>query len=281
MYGYIYKTTNLVNGKIYIGQKKSEKFLDRGYLGSGKYLYNALNKYGRENFCVELLEECDTKEILDEREKYYIQYYRNLNCAMYNIANGGEGGDVISGLSDEDKLLRKLKLRENGYFSNLTPEQIKTMHNKAWETRRKNGNDKFSEEYRKKLSDAHKGIKPTKEQLAKMVATRKAKGYKHSDETKRRLSESNKGKRHNISKSIHNRLSECAKARVGEKNPFYGKTHSDETKVHIGEKSKEWYSKNKVIWINDGKTNTRIPEERFLEYQNKGYKKGRIRWANH
>lgn len=38
MYGYIYKTTNLINGKIYIGQKKSEKFLGINYLGSGKRL---------------------------------------------------------------------------------------------------------------------------------------------------------------------------------------------------------------------------------------------------
>lgn len=281
MYGYIYKTTNLVNGKIYIGQKKSEKFLDRGYLGSGKYLHNALNKYGRENFCVELLEECDTKEILDEREKYYIQYYRNLNCAMYNIANGGEGGDVISKLSEEDRKLRKEKLSKNGYFSNLTSEQRQVIQAKAWKTRRKNGNDKFSDEYRKKLSESHKGIKPTKSQLEKMVATRKAKGYKHSDETKRRISESNSGKKHILSESVHSKLSEQGKARVGEKNPFYGKTHSDETKVHIGEKSKEWYSKNKVIWINDGKTNTRIPEENFLDYEKLGYKKGRIKWQNH
>ena len=38
MYGYIYKTTNLVNGKIYIGQKKSDVFLGDKYLGSGKKL---------------------------------------------------------------------------------------------------------------------------------------------------------------------------------------------------------------------------------------------------
>ena len=42
MYGYIYKTTNTVNNKIYIGQKKSEIFLKESYLGSGKYLKNAI-----------------------------------------------------------------------------------------------------------------------------------------------------------------------------------------------------------------------------------------------
>ena len=45
MYGYIYKTINLVNDKIYIGQKHSSKFLGEKYLGSGKSLKGAIIKY--------------------------------------------------------------------------------------------------------------------------------------------------------------------------------------------------------------------------------------------
>ena len=70
MYGYIYKTTNLIDGKIYIGQKKSPKFLGEKYLGSGRVLRKALDKYGRENFKVELIEEIDCLEKMDEREIY-------------------------------------------------------------------------------------------------------------------------------------------------------------------------------------------------------------------
>lgn len=44
MIGYIYKTTNLINGKIYIGQKRSKKFLKERYLGSGKILKKAIKK---------------------------------------------------------------------------------------------------------------------------------------------------------------------------------------------------------------------------------------------
>lgn len=62
MYGYIYKTTNLVNNKIYIGQKHSDKFLGNRYLGSGKRLREAVDKYGKECFTVELLEEVDSLE---------------------------------------------------------------------------------------------------------------------------------------------------------------------------------------------------------------------------
>ena len=63
MIGYIYKTTNLINGKIYIGQHKSSSF-DTNYYGSGKLLIKALKKYGKENFKIELIEGCSLKVVL-------------------------------------------------------------------------------------------------------------------------------------------------------------------------------------------------------------------------
>ena len=93
MYGYIYKTTNLINGKIYIGKKKSNKFLDNNYLGSGKIIRQAIEKYGKDNFSVELLEKCDSLDALNEKEKYYIEYYNSQNLTIgYNISFGGDGG---------------------------------------------------------------------------------------------------------------------------------------------------------------------------------------------
>lgn len=60
MYGYIYLTTNLVNNSRYVGRKKSDRFpfINKNgevYLGSGMTLNKAINKYGKENFKVELL----------------------------------------------------------------------------------------------------------------------------------------------------------------------------------------------------------------------------------
>lgn len=69
MYGYIYLTTNLINNKKYIGRHKSP-IKDNSYYGSGKIIKEALKKYGKENFSVEILEECNTKEELFEKEKY-------------------------------------------------------------------------------------------------------------------------------------------------------------------------------------------------------------------
>lgn len=96
MYGYIYKTTNLINYKIYIGQKKSSIFLGDKYLGSGLYLNRAINKYGKEKFKVELITEADNKEELDNLEKYYINLYNSTDIEIgYNIANGAVGGGDI------------------------------------------------------------------------------------------------------------------------------------------------------------------------------------------
>lgn len=280
MYGYIYKTTNLINGKIYIGQHRS-KYFDTNYFGSGKYLRNALNKYGTSSFSIEIIEQCPDKISLDEKEKYWISYYRNLNCSMYNIANGGEGGDVISGLSEEDKKIRKDKLRKNGYFSNLTPEQSAIMRAKAWETRRKNGNDVFSEEYRQKLSDAHKGhiqSEETRKKISEAFTGEKHPlyGTHRSEETKRKISLKTRGKK--VSEETRAKL---RIANEGVNNGFYGKTHSDETKKLLGEKTKDRYNSHKIIWINDNVQNKRIDETEFEKYKKLGYKKGRIKWVKH
>lgn len=57
MYGYIYKTTNLINGKIYVGQHKfSKDNIDRSYIGSGIHLKHAVEYYGKDNFKCEILE---------------------------------------------------------------------------------------------------------------------------------------------------------------------------------------------------------------------------------
>lgn len=98
MYGYIYKTTNLVNNKIYIGQKKSDIFLGNRYLGSGKLLRRAVNKYGEENFKVELIEEVELKDDMDKREIFWISYYNATNSAIgYNVSEGGNVNRTMVG----------------------------------------------------------------------------------------------------------------------------------------------------------------------------------------
>lgn len=95
MFGYIYKTTNTINGKIYIGKKKSETFLGEKYLGSGIRLNSAISKYGKESFVVELLDSAQDLTELNAKEVKYIAEYNSRDPGVgYNIAAGGDGGAV-------------------------------------------------------------------------------------------------------------------------------------------------------------------------------------------
>lgn len=97
MYGYIYLTTNLINGKIYVGKKKSEKFLNERYLGSGLIIHNAINKYGKDNFKVELLKWCNSEEELNYEEIKYIAKFNARDPDIgYNILKGGNGGSITA-----------------------------------------------------------------------------------------------------------------------------------------------------------------------------------------
>ena len=101
-YGYIYKTTNLINGKIYIGKKESPEF-DPNYKGSGKALNYAFKKHGWENFKVEYLFPCFSKEELNAEERFLIAWFdcRVKNGKGYNISEGGDWGDVSQGMTTE------------------------------------------------------------------------------------------------------------------------------------------------------------------------------------
>lgn len=109
---FIYKTTNKVNGKKYIGLCTRD---DKNYLGSGKLIKEAIKKYGKKNFEREILEECDNFNTLCEREIYWINKYDAVNNDnFYNLSYGGSAGD--------SKLLKE-------YWSSMTPEQRKRSRN--------------------------------------------------------------------------------------------------------------------------------------------------------
>lgn len=277
MYGYIYKTTNMLNGKIYIGQHKSTEY-DSSYYGSGKILKLAIEKYGIDNFSNVMLCCCDSKEELNEVEKQLIKQFDSTNPILgYNISKGGDGGDTFTMLSEKERQQRIDRLKINSYFSNLTDEQIKIMRRKSWETRRKNGTDKFSELSIKKMSESHRGKKPTKVQIQKMLKTRE--GYRHSDETKQKIRKSNLGKKKKLTIEQRKEMSERGKKLRGVNNPFYGKHHSEETKRIIGEKCGK--NSKDTIWVHDNNKSYRIKKEDFNKYiKDLGCELGRKRWKN-
>ena len=87
---FIYKTTNLLNGKYYIGKYAGKRST---YLGSGIHLKSAIEKYGRENFKRVVIEECKSLKELSDREKHWIELFDAVNDPRsYNLTEGGQGG---------------------------------------------------------------------------------------------------------------------------------------------------------------------------------------------
>ena len=90
----IYKTTNLINNKIYIGKDCKNK---PSYYGSGILIKRAIKKYGKENFKKETLEVCN-KDNICEREIFWISELNSQDIKIgYNICNGGESGPSLPG----------------------------------------------------------------------------------------------------------------------------------------------------------------------------------------
>ena len=134
MYGYIYKTTNLINGKIYIGQHKAQKFEPNRYIGSGLLLKEAIDKYGKENFQCELLEWCKDLKSLNQQEKYWIEYFQSQDLDKgYNLTSGGDGNYELSETSRQKislKVTGKVRSEESKLKSSNSLKKV--IHTKEW-----------------------------------------------------------------------------------------------------------------------------------------------------
>ena len=115
--GIIYKTTNVKNGKIYIGKDKNN---NPSYLGSGVILEQAIKKYGRQFFHKEILEECDDN-IIDSREIFWVAKLKTTdNKIGYNITNGGTGGDTTTHHPDKISIIENRRSKIKAWHSSLS-----------------------------------------------------------------------------------------------------------------------------------------------------------------
>ncbi len=185
----VYKITNTVNGKIYIGKTKwalEKRWRRHQVLSRTKkhqYLYDAMRCYGIENFVVEALEECQDEKQLNERERHWIKLLGSTDSKVgYNLTAGGDGG------RQPDHILAKISATRTG--------------------------QKMAEETKRKISEANKGHPPhpmTAEIKEKIRQTFLRKGfrppinrkgnigYRHTEETKAILRQkqlARKGKHH-------------------------------------------------------------------------------------
>lgn len=207
-YGYIYKTTNLRNGNIYVGQHIGE--FDPSYLGSGNILRLAIKKYGRSAFKVIPLAFADTRQEIDALEKHHIadQKSKLARAKIYNISPGGTGGKVylvhpMLGKHHSEQARALFRLRtgplhpnygkdftgsNNPHFGRKHKEETKKLIGKKLSLNKGPNHGLFgrkrSPEHCRKNSLGHMGQKAWND------------GVPCSEETKKKIGDANRGKKH-------------------------------------------------------------------------------------
>ena len=200
----IYKITNKINGKVYIGQTV-RSLRDRWYghcnAPTNTAIHHAIVKYRKENFTIEQIDSAKTREELDQKEIYWIQFYDCLAPNGYNVTKGGVHYEIT--------------------------EKTREKHRQC-----KGENHPM---YGKHLSNSHK----EKLRLAFLGEKNHFYGKKHSNATKERLRLINLGKKHSPETIEKMKISNA-----GERNGFYGRKHSSESKRKMSEYHKSLTGEN-------------------------------------
>lgn len=156
MFYVIYKTTNLINGKWYIGYHKTFNLND-DYLGSGKLLKVAILKYGKDNFKKEILYVFPTKKEALDKEKELVNKSVVLDKNSYNYKIGGKGGwDHISKLLENEEY----KSKKYSKVSNTLKDSYSSGKLKGWIINQNSEygfKNKKHSEYSKKLISSNNG----------------------------------------------------------------------------------------------------------------------------
>lgn len=155
----IYRVTNNINGKFYIGKHQTENPND-GYYGSGVALQRAIRKYGKENFYKEILFVFETEEEMNEKERELITEELINSEKCYNMMHGGEGGDTWTGTGRHHSERTKKIISESSKktYQNMSPEKKKEISDKLksyWKDLRENR----KEEYASVVERRRKGLK--------------------------------------------------------------------------------------------------------------------------
>lgn len=233
----IYKITNSVSKKFYVGSAKDinkrwcRHKLD---LKNNKHhniiLQRAWNKYDSSNFIFEIIEECSIEKLF-EKEQYYIDTLKPI----YNISLDACGGDNLTNNPNRIKIIQKMTESIKKRFLNMTEEERKNLSEKCKGEKNSNFGNKWNDESRKNLSIKKKIFYENNSPINKGKKLEELVGEEKA-------------------KKIKENLSANAAKRTGEKNPFFGKKHKNETKEKWSDIRKGKYTGDQNIeFIIDGK----------------------------
>lgn len=198
----IYKITNKLNGKIYIGKHQTENPNDP-YYGSGKAIKDAIRKHGKENFIKEILFDFDTEDAMNLKERELITEEFVAREDTYNLGVGGEGGAHFKGKKHSDEARSRIKQtnkeRDWSFLKGRLPhnkgkkDNEETRMRKAEARKRRAANEFLNQQTKQKISEGLKRyytenaeiIKERKKSISQKKRNRKP----LSEETKRKLSE--------------------------------------------------------------------------------------------
>ena len=163
-YFIVYKTINLKNEKFYIGVHETYNIND-GYLGSGKFLRNSIYYHGKENFKREILELCENKKQMYDKEREIITKELIKNPKCMNLVVGGVGFindekhrkiSQLGGNATGIKLQNDPEFRK--YHNSIVSENIKKYHRSGKAKYDTFTNKKHTDIAKKNMSIAHKGM---------------------------------------------------------------------------------------------------------------------------
>ena len=234
--GCIYKITNTVNGKAYIGQTRhdAEKTRIRKHLAGygNRIVKQAIEKYGREAFTYEILEDNVFPELLPDLEVAYIAKLGTVAPKGYNLTLGGDG---IQGLTHTKEAREK---RSRAHLGKTISKETREKMSRAQQGRT------HSKEAREKLSHALRGHSVSKETREKIGAA--GRGRTHSEETREKIGAAHRGRtrsketREKMSRAQRGRTlspehrAKLSKAHKGRKKP----PHSEERRRKLSESLK-------------------------------------------
>lgn len=171
--GYLYFTINTITGMKYIGMHKHRK-IDFKYIGSGKYLCNAIRKYGKKNFINIILEYFTSlDDLLKAEENLIAAYNASESKEFYNIAKGGKNCDNFTNNPRKEEIRQLLSIAGKGKQAG----ENNPMYGKYGEQHPRYGKH-HTPEAKRKIGNANRGntvrrgVKQTPEHIEKLRKTR-------------------------------------------------------------------------------------------------------------